>query len=90
MAVMIKVAAVLPRTLNHNSLYFVGSTWKTACDGLARNFQIKYVSFLGSSAQMDTKGARDISDGDGEGRLRCQSKLAVPAYRIQVVRIKQM
>lgn len=32
------VAVVLPRTLNHNSLYFVGSTWNTACGMLEKNF----------------------------------------------------
>lgn len=38
MMAMAIVAVVLPRTLNHNSLYFVGSTWKTACEMLATNF----------------------------------------------------
>ena len=51
MMAMTIVAVVLPRTLNHSSLYFVGSTWKTACDKLAKNFQAKHVSFLASGAQ---------------------------------------
>ena len=35
---MTMVAVVLPRVLNHSSLYFVGITWKTACEMLAKNF----------------------------------------------------
>jgi len=38
MTAMAIVAVVLPCRLNHNSLYFVGSTWKTACEMLATNF----------------------------------------------------
>ena len=42
MIAMTMVAVVLPCTLNHNSLYFVGSTWKTVCDTLAKNFRMNY------------------------------------------------
>ena len=42
---MTVVAVVLPRMSNHTSLYFVGSTWKTACEMLAKNFEIIHVSW---------------------------------------------
>ena len=44
MMAMTIVAVVLPRASNHSSLYFAGSTWKTACEMLAKNFQITRVS----------------------------------------------
>ena len=56
MIAMTIVAVVLPRTLNHCSLYVVGRTWKTACDKLAKNFQTNHVSFLGTRGQ---KRSRD-------------------------------
>lgn len=48
MMAMTIVAVVLPRVLNHSSLYFVGSTWKTACEMLAKNFQTTVISYLGA------------------------------------------
>jgi hypothetical protein len=45
MIAMTMVAVVLPRASNHSSLYFAGSTWKTACEMLAKNFQITRVSY---------------------------------------------
>ena len=47
MTAMIIVAVVLPRTLNHNSLYFAGTTWKIACGMLAKNLRITRVSYPG-------------------------------------------
>lgn len=38
---MIMVAVVLHRASNHNSLYFVGSTWNTACGMVEKNYQMK-------------------------------------------------
>lgn len=56
------VAVVLPRTLNHSSLYFVGSTWNIACDRLATNFETKHVSCLGPHRARDAKWTRDAPD----------------------------
>ena len=39
------VAVVLPRRLNHNSLYFAGSIWKMACGILAKNLAITCVRY---------------------------------------------
>ena len=62
MMAMTIVAVVLPRMLNHSSLYFVGSTWKTACDRLAKNFQINHVNCLGLCCTRDAERSHNAPD----------------------------
>ena len=45
MTVITMVAVVLPRRLNHNSLYLAGITWKMACGMLAKNLRIIHVRY---------------------------------------------
>jgi hypothetical protein len=48
------VAVVLPRRLNHDSLYFAGITWKMACGMLAKNLEIIRVRY--SCGVRDVRG----------------------------------
>jgi len=60
MMAMIIVAVVLPRKLNHNSLYLAGSTWKTACEMLAKNFRTSNVSYPGPGSTRSAKESRHL------------------------------
>lgn len=54
------VAVVLPRRLNHNSLYFAGITWKMACGTLAKDLEITHVRY--SCGVRDIRGLWDALD----------------------------
>lgn len=54
------VAVVLPRRLNHNSLYFTGSIWKMACGMLDKDLEITHVRY--SCGVRDVRGLWDALD----------------------------
>ena len=84
MMAMTIVALVLPPALNHNSLYFVGSTWNTACGMLEKNFQMS-ATHVSLPSTEGAKWAYLPKDEESIGAVRregvCVASIADPGSK---------
>lgn len=80
MMAMTIVAVVLPRALNHNSLYFVGIIWKIACGMLAKNLRItRELSLFVQRSRTAYLANDEESVGSFARERACSSSIANPS-----------